>query len=117
MILPECRASAPARGHPVDILYEDDWLAVVNKPPGMQVHPPRALSGTPAKPLAHHMGITSSVGAHSARSFIAWTHTSGAILVAKNHETHVHLATQFERARSRKSISPWLPAFPTTIAT
>ena len=45
---------------PLDVVYEDEFLAVINKPAGMVVHPGAGVSsGTLANALAYHFGIES----------------------------------------------------------
>lgn len=107
ILLPEIPREAPQPENiPLDVLFEDDWLAVVNKPPGMVVHPARGhWSGTLASALAHHMGNSlSSVGGPTRPGIVHRLDrdTSGVILVAKNDQAHSHLATQFERRTIQK---------------
>lgn len=69
-VLPDIPREAPSpEAIPLDILYEDDWLAVVNKPPGMVVHPARGnWNGTLASALQYRFaGHLSSVGGPAAR--------------------------------------------------
>lgn len=86
---------------PLEIIYEDDDLIVVNKPAGMIVHPGAGVSsGTLANALAFHFQKLSTRGG-AARPGIVHRldkDTSGLMLVAKNEETHEKLADQF-RAR------------------
>ncbi|MGA9996975.1 MAG: RluA family pseudouridine synthase [Pyrinomonadaceae bacterium] len=86
---------------PLEIIYEDDDLIVVNKPAGMIVHPGAGISsGTLANALAFHFQNLSTRGG-AARPGIVHRldkDTSGLMLVAKNEETHEKLADQF-RAR------------------
>jgi 23S rRNA pseudouridine1911/1915/1917 synthase len=85
---------------PLDILYEDDLLAVVNKPPGMVVHPARGhWSGTMTSALQYHFDNLSSVGGASRPGIVHRLDrdTSGVIVVAKNDPTHMALANQFEQ--------------------
>lgn len=87
---------------PLDIIYEDDDLVVVNKPAGMVVHPAAgAQSGTLANALAYHFQQLSS---HAGASRPGIVHrldkdTSGLLVVARNEEAHEKIADQF-RARS-----------------
>jgi len=99
---------------PLDIVFEDEYLAVINKPAGMVVHPGAGISsGTLANAIAYHFNHSSSpyragVAAASAdRAVLAdrvgIVHrldkdTSGLIVVAKDDQTHEALADQF-RAR------------------
>ncbi len=90
---------------PLDLLYEDADLAVVNKPSGMVVHPAKGhWSGTLASALVHHFDQLSQHGG-AARPGIVHRldrDTSGAIVIAKNDTTHAHLAAQFKDRTVRK---------------
>ena len=104
LVLPEIPREGPVpEDIPLDILYEDDCLAVVNKPPGMVVHPARGnWSGTLAGALQFHFaGHLSTTGGPTRPGIVHRLDrdTSGVILVAKNDNTHAKLAEQFE-ARS-----------------
>lgn len=85
---------------PLDILYQDDWLAVVNKPADMVVHPAKGnWSGTLVNALQWHFREHLSTGAGHLRAGIVHRldkDTSGVILVAKDDLTHRDLAMQFE---------------------
>jgi 23S rRNA pseudouridine1911/1915/1917 synthase len=100
VVLPEIPREAPSPENiPLDVLYEDDWLVVVNKPPGMVVHPARGnWSGTLASALQHHFGgKLSTVGGPTRPGIVHRLDrdTSGAILVAKHDLAHAKLAAQF----------------------
>jgi 23S rRNA pseudouridine1911/1915/1917 synthase len=100
VVLPEIPREAPRpEDIPIEILYEDDWLAVVNKPPGMVVHPARGhWSGTLASALQYRFGGKLSTTGGPARPGIVHRldrDTSGAILVAKHDIAHAKLAAQF----------------------
>ncbi|HEX8492396.1 MAG TPA: RluA family pseudouridine synthase [Pyrinomonadaceae bacterium] len=86
---------------PLEIIYEDDELVVVNKPAGLVVHPAAGIaSGTLANALAYHFQHLSE-RAGAARPGIVHRldkDTSGLIVVAKTEAAHEHLADQF-RAR------------------
>jgi 23S rRNA pseudouridine1911/1915/1917 synthase len=86
---------------PIEIVYEDEDLAVVNKPAGMVVHPAAGVaSGTLANALAFHFQELPS-GAGEARPGIVHRldkDTSGLLVVAKTESAHDDLANQF-RAR------------------
>ena len=85
---------------PLDILYQDEWLAVVNKPPDMVVHPAKGnWSGTLVNALQLHFRDHLSTGNGTFRAGIVHRldkDTSGVILVAKDDATHRELAMQFE---------------------
>jgi 23S rRNA pseudouridine1911/1915/1917 synthase len=84
---------------PLDILYEDEFLAVVNKPFDMVVHPAKGhWSGTLVNALQFHFGELSSVGGEYRPGIVHRLDrdTSGVILVAKEEAAHRDLAYQFE---------------------
>lgn len=82
---------------PLDIVFEDDDLVVVNKPQGMVVHPaPGAKEHTLVNALLFHFGALSDVGG-SIRPGIVHRidkDTSGLLVVAKNNMAHEKLALQ-----------------------
>jgi 23S rRNA pseudouridine1911/1915/1917 synthase len=85
---------------PLDILYEDELLAVVNKPPGMVVHPGRGhWEGTLTSALQFHFNQLSTTGGPRRPGIVHRLDrdTSGVIVIAKTDPTHMRLADQFER--------------------
>jgi 23S rRNA pseudouridine1911/1915/1917 synthase len=103
-VLPEIPRQTPRPENiPLDILYQDDDLAVVNKPAGMVVHPARGhWSGTLAGALQFHFAERLSTLGGLTRPGIVHRldrDTSGAILVACSDRAHAALAAQF-RART-----------------
>ncbi len=90
---------------PLEILYEDDYLAAVNKRPGMVVHPARGhWSGTLTGALTHHFEQLSQIGG-AARPGIVHRldrDTSGVIVVAKSDQAHMGLTAQFEARTTEK---------------
>ena len=94
---------------PLDIVYEDDYLLVINKPSGMVVHPaPGNYHGTLVNALMHHCKELSSING-SVRPGIVHridADTSGLLLVAKNDMVHNDLARQIsEKSVVRKYIA------------
>ncbi|MBX7104980.1 MAG: RluA family pseudouridine synthase [Gemmataceae bacterium] len=84
---------------PLSILYEDEWLALIDKPPDMVVHPARAnWTGTLANALAFHFRELSKLGGNYRPGLVHRLDrdTSGVILVAKEERTHRELSLQFE---------------------
>lgn len=85
---------------PLDILYEDDDVIVVNKPQGMVVHPAVGnLSGTLVNALMHHAAGSLSAINGVIRPGIVHRidkHTSGVLVVAKNNDAHLSLAEQIK---------------------
>ena len=101
VVLPEIPREAPQPENiPLEILYDDDWLAVVNKPPGMVVHPARGhWSGTLASAVQFHFGGKLSTMGGPTRPGIVHRldrDTSGVIVIAKSDQAHSKLSTQFQ---------------------
>ncbi|TLP66980.1 RluA family pseudouridine synthase [Parasedimentitalea maritima] len=86
---------------PLDVVYEDDDLIVINKPVGMVVHPaPGTPSGTLVNALLHHCGENlSGVGGVKRPGIVHRIdkETSGLLVVAKSDVAHQGLAKQFEK--------------------
>ena len=85
---------------PLNIVHEDDDVLVLNKEPGMVVHPgPGHFSGTLVNALAHHLGISQDADAKDERMGVLVHRidkdTSGLLVVAKNDEAQLDLAKQF----------------------
>ena len=85
---------------PLDIVYEDRDLLVINKPAGLVVHPGFGhFSGTLVNALAYHLGLRQEPGREDERMGILVhridKNTSGLLVVAKNDEAQLHLAKQF----------------------
>lgn len=85
---------------PLDIVYEDDDLLVVNKPAGLVVHPGHGhFSGTLINALSYHLGISQGPEATDNRMGILVHRidkdTSGLLVVAKNDASQLNLAKQF----------------------
>ncbi|MBE6574194.1 MAG: RluA family pseudouridine synthase [Ruminococcaceae bacterium] len=85
---------------PVDIVYEDEHLAVVNKPKGMVVHPaPGNYTGTLVNALLYHMaGRLSSINGIIRPGIVHRIdkNTSGLLMIAKTDEAHLGLAEQIK---------------------
>jgi 23S rRNA pseudouridine1911/1915/1917 synthase len=85
---------------PLDIVYEDDDLLVVNKPKGMVVHPAHGnYTGTLVNALLHHCGDSLSGINGVIRPGIVHRidkNTSGLLIVAKNDASHLKLAEQIK---------------------
>lgn len=91
---------------PVEVVYEDDDLIVVNKPAGMVVHPAAGVdSGTLANALAFHFQRLSTTGGAARPGIVHRLDkgTSGLLVVAKTETAHEHLAGQFRDREVFKS--------------
>ncbi len=104
LILPEPEPSeAIPQDIPLDILYEDEDLLVINKPCGMVVHPAAGNpDGTLVNALLHHCGTSLSGIGGVIRPGIVHRidkDTSGLLVVAKNDEAHLGLAAQLKGHR------------------
>ena len=97
---PEARPPEAQPEHiPLDILFEDDALLVLNKPAGLVVHPAAGHEEhTLVNALLHHCaGQLSGIGGVARPGIVHRLdkETSGCLVVAKNDETHVALSAQF----------------------
>ena len=85
---------------PLNIIYEDEYLIVVNKPAGMVVHPaPGSPNKTLVNALLHHCGDTlSGIGGNKRPGIVHRIDkdTSGLLVSAKSDFSHQFLAKQFE---------------------
>jgi 23S rRNA pseudouridine1911/1915/1917 synthase len=106
--LPPLRAMA--EDIPLNIVFEDDDLAVLNKPAGMTVHAGAGATeeernrGTLVNALLHHFGQLSSVGGELRPGIVHRLDkaTSGLLVVAKSDEAHRRLASQFAKRLVKK---------------
>ena len=89
-----------AENIPIEIVYEDDDVAVINKPRGMVVHPgPGNQSGTLVNAIMYHMGDSLSSINGVIRPGIVHRidkDTSGLLMIAKNDAAHESLAAQLK---------------------
>ncbi len=105
---PPLRAMAEAI--PLEIVYEDEDLAVVNKPAGMMVHAGSGATedarnrGTLVNALLHHLRELSSASGPLRPGIVHRLdkQTSGLIVVAKNDVAHARLSSMFSRRQVRK---------------
>jgi 23S rRNA pseudouridine1911/1915/1917 synthase len=108
-------APAPLKAEPenipLDIIYEDDDLAVINKPAGMMVHAGNGATeeathrGTLVNALLHHFSQLSAVGGALRPGIVHRLdkETSGLILVAKNDVAHRRLSEMFSERKMQKT--------------
>ncbi|MDE1171105.1 MAG: RluA family pseudouridine synthase [Verrucomicrobium sp.] len=101
-------SEAPPEGEamPLSILFEDEALLVLDKPPGLVVHPAAGHdSGTLVNALVHHCGPALASRGGATRLGIVHRldkETSGVIVVAKSDLAHERLASQFAARTVRK---------------
>jgi 23S rRNA pseudouridine1911/1915/1917 synthase len=101
---------AMAEDIPLEIIYEDDDLAVINKPAGMMVHAGAGATdddrnrGTLVNALLHHFTELSEVGGETRPGIVHRLdkETSGLILVARNDVAHRNLSKQFSGREVKK---------------
>ncbi|MDZ7820757.1 MAG: RluA family pseudouridine synthase [Candidatus Marinimicrobia bacterium] len=94
-----------AENIPLDVIYEDDDLIVINKPPGLVVHPAVGnRTGTLVNALAHRCTTLSNTGGEYRPGIVHRLDkdTSGAIIAAKNNIVHTRMAHKFEYRKIRK---------------
>jgi 23S rRNA pseudouridine1911/1915/1917 synthase len=100
VVLPEpVAASAQAEDIPLQVLYEDSALIVVNKPAHFVVHPaPGHYNGTLVNALLYHCKDLSGVGGELRPGIVHRLDkdTSGVMVATKDDRTHQHLAKQFK---------------------
>src|SRR5699024_6925993 len=86
----------------LDILYEDDYLAIVDKPKGMLVHPaPGNYSGTLVNALLYHFDKLSSIGGIIRPGIVHRLDkdTSGLLIIAKTDKIHIKLSQEIEKRK------------------
>lgn len=120
---------AMAENIPLDIVFEDADIAVVNKAAGMTVHAGAGATedernrGTLVNALLHHFGQLSSVGGELRPGIVHRLDkaTSGLLVVAKNDESHRRLASQFVKRQVKKTyialVHGWLKQDRGTVST
>ncbi len=104
--VPEPRAvEIEAEEIPLSILYEDEHLLAIDKPPGLVVHPsPGHGSGTLVNALLHHVRDLTGIGGELRPGIVHRLDrdTSGVLLVAKTDLAHASLSRQMKKRSMRK---------------
>ncbi|NQG20221.1 RluA family pseudouridine synthase [Streptococcus suis] len=93
---------------PLDIVYQDEDVAVVNKPQGMVVHPSAGhTSGTLVNALLYHVKDLSAINGVLRPGIVHRIDkdTSGLLMIAKNDEAHTRLA---EELKAKKSLRKYI---------
>ncbi|HAE41917.1 MAG TPA: RNA pseudouridine synthase [Clostridiales bacterium] len=89
----------------IEIVYEDDYLAVVNKPRGMVVHPaPGNYSGTMVNALLYRLGTLSNINGVIRPGIVHRLDkdTTGLLVVAKNNVVHQSLSLQIKEYKAER---------------
>ena len=102
---------AMAENIPLDVIFEDDDIAVINKPSGMKVHAGSGANddernrGTLVNALLHRFGELSGIGGELRPGIVHRLdkETSGLIVVAKNDVAHRKLGNEFSNRRVKKT--------------
>jgi 23S rRNA pseudouridine1911/1915/1917 synthase len=95
-------STAVPQAIPLDVLYEDEDVIVIDKPAGMVVHPgPSHPSGTLVNALLHHCGDLAGIGGVLRPGIVHRLDrgTSGVLIAAKHDQAHFALAEQFREHR------------------
>ena len=90
---------------PIDVLYEDEFIVVVNKAANIIVHPGRgSYSGTLTAALQFHFDRLSDVGGRHRPGIVHRLDrdTTGVILIAKDNQVHQKISRQFEQREVKK---------------
>ena len=102
---PKAPTSSPKKS-PLAVLYEDDDLAVINKPAGIAVHPGAGeCSGTLVSALLYRFGALSAIGGPRRPGIVHRLDkgTSGALVIARTDEAHRGLVEQFQERLVEKT--------------
>jgi len=104
--VPPPRPARPvAEALALQIVYEDDALLVIDKPPGLVVHPsPGHASGTLVNALLFHCQTLSGIGGEERPGIVHRLDkdTSGLLLVAKHDRSHRHLSAQLKNRQLQR---------------
>ncbi|MDO4263781.1 MAG: RluA family pseudouridine synthase [Deinococcus sp.] len=124
---PPAELSVKAEDIPLEILFEDEHLIAVNKPPGMVTHPaPGVASGTLVNALLGRLSLPQQEGHDSAAGYRPGIvhrldkDTSGVIVVAKTVQAHAALSHSFKARETQKvylavAAGLWKAQEPTTV--
>lgn len=106
IIIPEAQdADISPENIPLDIIYQDNDIAVINKPQGMVVHPAHGnFSGTLVNAIMYHIKDLSGINGVLRPGIVHRLdkNTSGLIVIAKNDRAHASLAQQFKDRTNEK---------------
>ena len=107
--IPNETMDVKAENIPLDIVYEDDDVIVVNKPNGMVVHPaPGNTTGTLVNALMYYSNSLSDINGEFRPGIVHRidAYTTGLLVIAKNNKAHEFLAKQLEeKTTTRKYLA------------
>ncbi|MBQ3132317.1 MAG: RluA family pseudouridine synthase, partial [Clostridia bacterium] len=106
LLRPAAEVDIAPENIPIDIVYEDADIAVIDKPKGMVVHPaPGNPNGTLVNALMYHLSGLSGIGGELRPGIVHRIDklTSGLIVVAKNDMAHTSLAAQLKEHSARRT--------------
>jgi 23S rRNA pseudouridine1911/1915/1917 synthase len=89
-----------AEDRPLDVLYEDEHLLIINKPQGLTVHPSSTqMEGTLVHALLHHIRDLSGIGGVLRPGIVHRIdkNTSGALVITKTDQAHIQLSEIFSK--------------------
>lgn len=91
----------------IDIIYEDEDIAVINKNAGLVVHPAQGhYSGTLVNAILYHIKDLSGINGEIRPGIVHRLDkdTSGLIVIAKNDKAHINLAKMFQEKKNKKNL-------------
>ncbi|MEG0702712.1 MAG: RluA family pseudouridine synthase [Christensenella sp.] len=104
--VPQCeKINLEAENIPLDIVYQDDDIAVINKPQGMVTHPaPGNYSGTLVSAVLYHIKDLSGINGELRPGIVHRLDkdTSGLLVIAKNDEAHRSLSAQIAKKEAQR---------------
>ena len=106
--IPDCENDEPelkAQKMDLEIFYEDEYIAVINKPAGLIVHPGIGnKDGTLVNGLLYYFNSLSKINGRTRPGIVHRldAETSGVMVVAKTNKAHVNLANQFQYRKVKK---------------
>lgn len=99
------KCSAEPADIPIDIIYQDDSIAIINKKQGMITHPtPTTSDNTLVNALMHHLSNLSDINGTIRPGIVHRLdkNTSGLLVVAKNNKAHINLSAQIASKTARR---------------
>ncbi len=104
-LIPDAPSALLPEDIPLDIVYQDEDMAVINKPQGMVVHPAAGNKrGTLVNALLYSLEDLSGIGGEMRPGIVHRLDkdTSGLLVVAKNNAAHAHLSEQIKTKKARR---------------